>query len=156
MGSVRFSGPLAPYVGGFADELTRLGFTPGSAELQLRLAARLSDWMGARGMGVPALDDEAAGEFLAGRRAAGLKYVTPKCLAPLMAWLRRAGAVPPPLPPAPEGPAGGLIGEFRDYLRAERGLQPGVIRGYADSVRPFAAAHHARLRELTAPTSRRS
>ena len=48
---IRVTGPLAPYAGGLADELARLGFTQSSARYQLGLAAHLSRWLDAGGLG---------------------------------------------------------------------------------------------------------
>lgn len=42
MEDVQFDDPLAPYAGGFAEELARLGFMPRPARHQVRLAADLS------------------------------------------------------------------------------------------------------------------
>jgi integrase/recombinase XerD len=44
---VRVSGPLAPFALGFAEELTRLGFTTSSARQQVGLVAHLSRWLAA-------------------------------------------------------------------------------------------------------------
>src|SRR5438093_412496 len=48
---VRVTGPLAPYARGFAVELARLGFTRGSAQKPLQLAAHVSRWLGDAGLG---------------------------------------------------------------------------------------------------------
>jgi hypothetical protein len=45
LSGVRLVGPLVPFAQGFADELTRLGFTPLSARDQLRLVMCLSRWL---------------------------------------------------------------------------------------------------------------
>jgi integrase/recombinase XerD len=44
---VRVSGPLEGYAPGFVAELAGQGYTPLSATLQLRLVARLSEWLAA-------------------------------------------------------------------------------------------------------------
>ncbi len=56
---VRVTGPLAPYARGFAVELARLGFTRGSAQKQLLLAAHVSRWLGDAGLGTADLDARA-------------------------------------------------------------------------------------------------
>jgi integrase/recombinase XerD len=50
---VRLTGPLEPYAAGYAAELARLGYTPLSALMQLRLAAQLSRYLVSAGL--PAL-----------------------------------------------------------------------------------------------------
>ena len=52
---VRMAGPLAPYARGLAGELARLGFTELSARGQLGLAAHLSRWLEAAGLGTAEL-----------------------------------------------------------------------------------------------------
>jgi hypothetical protein len=54
------TGPLTPYASGLAGELARLGFTEGSANGQLGLAAHLSRWLAAAGVGTEALTALAA------------------------------------------------------------------------------------------------
>lgn len=45
------AGPLEPFAAGFAAELGRQGYTAGTAEKQVALAAHLSRWMAAAGTG---------------------------------------------------------------------------------------------------------
>ena len=51
---VRMTGPLAPYAAGLAGELARLGFRALGTG-QLGLAAHLSRWLAAAGLGTAAL-----------------------------------------------------------------------------------------------------
>src|SRR2546423_14051068 len=67
---VRMVGPLAPHARGFADELTRLGFTTFSARGQLGMAVRLSCWLAEAGLGLAGLAAVAGGSVPRGRRAA--------------------------------------------------------------------------------------
>jgi len=152
---VRMTGPLAPHATGLAGELARLGFTEMSARGQLGLAAHLSRWLAAAGLGTMALTAPVVEEYLAARRAAGYTaYLTPKALAPLLGYLRELGVAPEAEIAVPATPAEALLERYRRYLLAERGLREKVARGYADSVRPFvascAAAGGADLRWLTA------
>ena len=66
---VRVVGPLAPYAGGLVAELARLGFTEGSARCQLGLAAHLSRWLEAAGLGTEALTAPTVEAYLAARRS---------------------------------------------------------------------------------------
>ncbi len=151
---VRMMGPLAPYARGLAGELARLGFTEFSARCQLGLAAHLSRWLAAAGLGTAALTTPVAEAYLAARRAAGYTaYLTPKALGPLLGYLRGLGVAPQAGIAAPATPAEVLLEEYRCYLLAERGLQATVARGYVDSVRSFVArcagAGSADLGQLT-------
>jgi integrase/recombinase XerD len=152
---VRMAGPLAPYAAGFAVELARLGFTRGSAQKQMLLAAHLSRWLRDSGLGAADLTAAAVAVFLAARRAAGYReFVTAKALAALLGYLRGLGVAPQPEVPAPQTWADELLDRYRCWLLAERGLQVKVARGYLDSVRSFVAAHaasgEAGLRDLGA------
>ena len=152
---VRMTGPLAPYAAGLAGELARLGFTELSARCQLGLAAHLSRWLAAAGLGTAALTTAVVEAYLAARRAAGYSaYLTPKALAPLLGYLRGLGVVPLAGVAVPTAPAEVLLERYRCYLLAERGLQAAVARGYVDSVRSFVAcragAGSADLGQLTA------
>ena len=139
---VRVTGPLAPYAGGLADELARLGFTQSSARYQLGLAAHLSRWLDAGGLGTADLTAPAVEAFLAARRAAGYsRLLTPKALAPLLDYLRGLGVAPRVQVMAPMTPAEELLDRYCRWLLAERGLRPRVARGYVASVRPFVTAH---------------
>jgi site-specific recombinase XerD len=153
---VRVVGPLVPYARGFAEELTRLGFTPLSAGGQLRLAAHLSRWLAAAGLGVQGLTAATVEAFLVARRAQGYTaFLTPKALVPLLGYLRGLGVAPsagvagPPLVGSQA-----LLARYREYLLVERGLQPAVVRGYVDAVRPFVvslvAAEGVGLRSVNA------
>jgi len=138
---VRLTGPLAPHATGLAGELARLGFTEMSARGQLGLAAHLSRWLAAAGLGTMALTAPVAEEYLAARRAAGYTaYLTPKALVPLLGYLRGLGVVPEAEIAVPTTQAEVLLERYRCYLLAERGLREKVARGYVDSVRPFVAS----------------
>jgi integrase len=133
---VRFAGPLRPYAAGYAAELARLGYTPLSALMQLRLAAQLSRHLASAGL--PALTEDAAAEFLAARRAAGRKeYVHMQAFGPLLGYLRGIGAAPLPAEPVAQGPAAGLLDEWDRYLAGERGLAAGTRANYLRCAGPF-------------------
>lgn len=137
---VRMVGPLTPYARGFAEELTRLGFTTFSARAQLGLAVHLSRWLAGAGLDAMALTTARVDAFVVARRAAGYTaYLTPKALAPLLGYLRGLGVAPQLVVVAPATPAEELVERYRGYLLVERGLQVKVARGYVDLVRPFIA-----------------
>ena len=140
---VRFSGPLKPYAAGFEAELARLGYTPLSATVQLRLTAELSRYLESAGLAV--LTEDAAAEFLAGRKARGCReYVHMRALGPLLGYLRGIGASPPPEAAGPQGPAGLLLDSWDRYLEVERGLGAQTRAYYVSNARPFAEAFLAR------------
>jgi hypothetical protein len=75
---VRVAGPLAPYAEGFRGELQRLGYTPLSAVVHMRLVARLSRWLAADGLEASALTTARTEAFFAERRAAGYGRRSPR------------------------------------------------------------------------------
>jgi len=138
---VRFSGPLAAHADGLRAELESRGYTPGSAALQLQVAAQLSRWMQASGFGLGDLADAACvGEFFAQRRVRGLKcHISPKAVTWLMDYLSARGLLPAPVP-VPASAADRLLDRYRGYLLQERGLAPGTTARYLSLARRFLAS----------------
>jgi site-specific recombinase XerD len=148
---VRVSGPLAVHAAGFAGFLAELGYTPLSAVKQVRLLAHLSRWMEGRGLGSGELTGDRLGEFLAARREAGRAcLLSERGLAPLLGFLRGLGVVPEPERAVPAGAVDVLLGRYRAYLEAERGLAAGTVRYCTDEARGFLAGREDRLEGLDA------
>ena len=99
---VQRGGPLAEFADGYRDELACRGFTANSVVTHVVLMGQLSRWMAEVRVAVGALTLARIEEFLDSRRAGGQRRVpTARVLDPLLAHLRAAGVVGPPLP----GPA---------------------------------------------------
>lgn len=134
----RVVGPLEPYASGFADELTRLGYTVFAARSQFGLVAHLSRWLAEQALAVESLTLPVVEEFLVVRRTAGYaQFRSPKALAALLAYLQRIGASPPPTRVVAAGLVDVLLERYRTYLLVERALDVRSARGYIDLVRPF-------------------
>jgi integrase/recombinase XerD len=132
-------GPLERYVVGFAEELLRQGYTRSAAEQHLCFIAHLDRWMQAESVGLEGLSGSAIERYLAQRRAAGyVEYRSVKALQPLLGYLAPLGVLPIPQEVPPD-PVEELLGRYRAWLLAERGVTPGTARGYVDCVRPFVA-----------------
>jgi integrase/recombinase XerD len=128
---VRLTGPLAEFAPGFAEELSRQGYTDLSALNQLRLMAHLSRWLVARGLVLGELTRAQLVEFLAARREAGYTgWLSEHGLAPLVAHLVRVGAMPAPERPAKESVVDQLLETYGRYLVTERGVTLGTVAGY--------------------------
>ncbi len=135
---VRISGPLKPFATGFAAELTRQGYTPNSARLQLGLMAHLSRWLAGKSLDVDGLCVTKVEQFLTTRRAAGYTcHLTEKAMRPMLTYLRQLGVVPAPPAATPSGPVEEALERYRHYLTVERGLGSPTARGYVDAVQPF-------------------
>jgi len=136
---VNVSGPLVPFVAGFHDELERQGYTPLGTECQLRVMAHVSRWMAARKLGPKELTTARVEQFLRARRRAGYTlWLSPKGVAPLLAYLRGLGVVPPPTP-MPATPVDDLLARYRSYLLEERGLATASTVSYVHVARLFLA-----------------
>lgn len=134
---VRFAGPLAPLAAELRGEFARLGYATSSATAQLQLAAHLSRWLQAEGLGTQDLSGPVIERFLATRRRDYSSHYSMQALEPLLAYLWRVRATPEPV--APEACSGGewLLARFGDYLTVERGLTAPVVQAYTRWVRPF-------------------
>jgi integrase/recombinase XerD len=135
--AVRFVGPLAPLAAELKGEFVRLGYATSSATVQLQLAAHLSRWLLAEGLGTDALTGPVIEGFLTARRRDYSNYCSMRALEPLLAYLRRVGAVPEPVAPEPCSGGDRLLARFGEYLSVERGLTAPVIEAYERLVRPF-------------------
>jgi integrase/recombinase XerD len=137
----RSAGPLAEHRAGYRAELERLGYTRGSIKHHLVVVSQLDRYLLAERAALSAADEDLIGRFVVARRQENLAACrSPRMLAPLLAYLRRLGAVPPAVPAVPGSAAGTVIASWRQYLLAERGMTPASARGYTDVVRPFLAA----------------
>jgi site-specific recombinase XerD len=136
--TVRVGGPLAELAPGFAEELSRQGYTELSARNQLRVMAHLSRWLVAQGLVLKELTRVRLVEFLAARREAGYTcWLSELGLAPLVGYLVSRGAMPAPERPAKESLVDRLLEAYGRYLVAERGVTMGTVAGYQAAVRPF-------------------
>lgn len=135
---VRISGPLEGYSEGYASELGRLGYAPGSVRLQMKLLADLSDWLLSRGMVGADLRSSDLDRFLRDRRAAGhTRFASCRAVRPILDYLQRLEVVPPQTQDAVLGPVDVMLDRFWRYLTVERALAAATARCYVHMVLPF-------------------
>ena len=134
---VRFTGPLAPLAAGLGAELMDLGYASTSATVQLGLAAHMSRWLAARGLGLGDLSEPVIAEFLVDRRRDYSNLYSVKALGPTLGYLRRVGLAPAAVPPLPVGAVEQVLARFGRYLVAERSVTVPVAEAYVRWVRPF-------------------
>jgi site-specific recombinase XerD len=135
----RVSGPLAGLAGGYAAYLAGRGYASSSVRQHLGLMADLSTWLGEQGLGPDGISPPVADRFAAWAGTRRTYLATARSLAPLLGYLRSEGVLPEPAP-VPEDARALLLAEYRQYLRAERGLAGTTIRDYAMYAAEFAAA----------------
>ena len=127
-------GPLGPWAAGFESWLVGRGFSRWTVRQRLCLFAVLSGWLEREGLGAEDLDEARAGLLVAARRRAGLKsWVSPRCVALPLSYLREVGAVPPRVPVVADGPVEELLEGYREYLLVERGLARSTVVGTSAS-----------------------
>lgn len=116
-------GALAPWASDMAHELERLGYSRRTAAVLMKLAGRLSHWMEERGFDVGELNAEVIEDFFGSLRAEGGWFrPTARTLGWLASYLQQIGAMPMPVPPAPQSWEEELTERYRRYLVNERGL----------------------------------
>lgn len=139
-GRIVVAGPLAPFADGLRRDLAGQGYALDTVTDHVHLLADLSGWLAGRGLAAADLTGEAAGEFLRGRRAAGHRTgVSARALAPVLEYLRRVQAAPPPVQPVPATPLEALLASYRQYLEGERSLSKGTVTHYLRCARVFLA-----------------
>jgi len=134
---VRFSGPLRPLAAGLAAELAALGYAPSTAEGHLRLAAHLSGWLQARGLGLSGLTGPVLTEFLVDRRREYRNLYSTQALGPTLGYLRRNGLAPAAEATIQSGAVEELLAGFKRYLLGERSVTVEVADAYLRCVRSF-------------------
>src|SRR5262249_14022420 len=123
--TVRLTGPLAEFAPGFAEELSRQGYTELSALDRVRVMAHLGGWMVARGVVPGELTRTLLVEFLAARREAGYTcWLSELGLVPLVGYLVSVGAMAALERPVKESVVDRLLEAYGRYLVAERGVTP--------------------------------
>jgi len=101
----------------------------------------LSVFLAGEGLSAGDLSVEAAGRFVAGRRARHASFRSERALAPLLTFLREVGVVAVAPVVAPTDPVEVLLERFAEYLRTQRGLAPATVVSYVSQARPFLAWH---------------
>jgi len=146
-------GPLAPWAAGFESWLAARGYAPRSVYHRVCLLSSLSRWLEREGLSAGDLTDEGAERFLDARRAAGRRtWVSSRCLALLLEYLREVGAVPESMPAVAGDAVDELLERYREYLVLERGLASRTIVEYQRTAQLFLEQRPAglELERLTA------
>ena len=138
---VLMTGPLAPFADAYVAELRVRGYRPLSTVNELRQVGRLSRWLHASGRGASELSGELVDEFLAWQRAGGrhrCQWSRPGLIC-LQEVLRGLGVLALEQPGPASSQTDRLLARFERYLRLERGLAAGTVRGYVTHARSFLA-----------------
>jgi site-specific recombinase XerD len=131
--------PLEEYEGGFAAFLGEQGCAPRTTSEQVTRMRRLSRFLEAHELEARDLSVEVIDAFVAAEQRAGRKVTTTRWLRHVVDYLRSMGAVPP-LPVVAPSPLDELIGEYREWLVAERSVVALTVYSYMHVTRRFLAA----------------
>lgn len=136
---VLVKGPLGPFADAYRRALEERRYTPLSAVNLQRQVAHLSSWLDGQGLGAEQLDEARVEAFVAHQRLVGRRACLSRPgLVCLLELVRDLGVVGAAVSPAP-APSEELMGSFRHYLLAERGLALGTVCNYIDGAREFVA-----------------
>jgi integrase/recombinase XerD len=131
-------GSLAPWAAGFEGWLAARGYAPRSVYHRVCQLSLLSSWLEREGLSAGDLTDEAAERFLDARRAAGRRtWVSSRCVALPLEYLREVGAVPELMAACVGDAVDELLERYREYLSLERGLANRTIVEYQRTARLF-------------------
>jgi site-specific recombinase XerD len=139
-GTRRKPGRLGPFVDGYRVWLLSAGYTPQTVRMMLRDLSRLGRWMDAEDVAIGELAVTGVESWLAARQAAGgYRVPTVRALRALLGYLGEVGVMGaeelPALPPVES-----LVGEYREWLIADRGLAPMTVLRYETLARRFLTA----------------
>ncbi len=144
---VRVTGPLAALGDGVWNALLALGYAPLSARNLFRVMANLSRWMARRALDPVELNPGRIQQFVRYRRRVGfVSWRSSRGLAPVIDYLREAGAIPPSATPAKPSPAEKVVQGYGTYLEEERRCTGRVVEGNQRAAGGFLAWRFGRER----------
>jgi site-specific recombinase XerD len=137
-GPRRKAGVLASQVEGYRAWLVQRGYTTLTIRNMLKDLGQVGLWLSRQGLDADDLDEEQLKRHLSDLQTAGRRRVAgPRGLAPLLAFLREAGAVPAPA--VALSPLEALLQRYRSWMEFERGLSASTILRYENTARRFLA-----------------
>jgi len=147
-GPRRLDGRLAPFVSGYRVWLLEAGYTPQTTRGMLMVLGQLGRWMETTGVESGELDVAAVDAFLVSLRVDGRRRVpTVRALRSMLSYLRLVGVmVPKELPVL--SPVEVLVGEYREWLVADRGLAAMTVLRYETLARRFLSSRVSPTDEL--------
>lgn len=132
------SGPLVPWLGGFAESFHDQLYRHGTIGLRLREAAHFSEWLGERQIRLCDLTDQDGICYLQSKKG-GARHSMRVTLRFLMAYLRSEGAVRAAPVTVPK-PIECCLADYRRHLQLQLNLKPNTVGGYLRVARGF--MHH--------------
>lgn len=136
---LRVEGPLAPYLGPYAEYLADRGYSQVSYWKKTFLISEFSRWLGEARVEVGEITPDHETAFLRARARHRIPIRgNPLALSAVTHWLREQGVIKRPADVSDERSGIELIvQEYAGWLREERGLAPSTIENYAGYIRRF-------------------
>ena len=142
-GTRRKPGRMAPHVDGFRAWLLGRGYTPATVRNMLKVVGQLGRWMASVDLEVSGLDATAVEGFVASCRARGARRVPGmRSFSPLLDYLRSHCLLDDEHPPST--PVEELMGAYRLWLVADRGLAASTVLRYQNLARRFLSERSAK------------
>ena len=147
-------GPMYPYRSGFEATLRSQGYSLASIDYRLCIVRALDQWMRRRGMGIEVFNEERGQQFLRDRhKRCSRQAADSAILHALLAFLREAKVVGPPVSQPEPSPIDRLQAGFAQHLVEQRGLRPRSVKQYLFHTRRFLSERFGNgeisLRELS-------
>ena len=123
------SSPLGKHIDGFADWLSKQGYTPNVNREKIRAVSSLGWWLHTQHIDLSALEERTIDEFMeysCQRRR--LSDAQSAALRQLLCYLRKVGVVSGTVPRKNEYKYRAIEKEFANYLANERGVSEPVIK----------------------------
>lgn len=136
---LRVEGPLAPYLGPYAEYLADRGYSQVSYWKKTFLVSEFSRWLGEQQIGAGEIAAEHEATFLRDRaRHRVLKGGDTIALSGIAQWLQDQAVIENALADGAE-PSGieVILQEYAGWLREQRGLAPSTIENYSGYIRRF-------------------
>lgn len=131
------SGPVGPYIEGFAEDLKAAGYSRITVRAHLGASSHLCHWASAKNLTIADMDDSVGTRFMRHLphcrcRPCQGKYITSARASERLfrRYLCRIGAITPPIPNYPETPEIALINEFRNWMKQNRGVTERTLDTY--------------------------
>lgn len=139
-GTRRKPGRMGPFVADFQARLSELGYSDLAGRNMLKDVGAVGRWLKEHDLQPRDLSPVLIAEFRNDRVAAGMRKIpSVKSFEPLLRFLREAGLLADQ--PAPDSPVERLLGDYRSWLVAERGLAQATVIRYENLARRFLELH---------------
>lgn len=120
------TGPLGPYLDGFARRLWECGYSPGVGQNYIRCVGHLSRWLEQHGCKASQLDDHKLCDYQQSLKHHKDTVVSNAPYLLFLSYLRETGVIKQPRPQTVRR-VDRVVNEYVEYLRRDRGLAESTL-----------------------------